>query len=204
MHKYRPRVHIIKANSLAAISSSPFSTFDFQNTSFIAVTAYQNNAVTKLKIAHNPFAKGFRERAPAKKRVSSQLSPPTQKRPRSLSPVCNHVPIAHENSWSSDSAYAQNPEYNQPFSVSPTPDSLPDSSNLYAEAATCIYPMIGSAIEGLGFQNHGFENQHQQYHNFYEHQTQNHYQSFYQDSFGFAPEPILNQNLDQNLITFLE
>ena len=73
MHKYQPILHIS--------SQSPDSlqaTFLFPETSFTTVTAYQNQQVTtlpqtippnllmllqitKLKIASNPFAKGFRE-----------------------------------------------------------------------------------------------------------------------------------------------
>ena len=35
----------------------------FKETAFIAVTAYQNDDITQLKIDHNPFAKAFRESA---------------------------------------------------------------------------------------------------------------------------------------------
>lgn len=38
-----------------------FRTIIFQETKFIAVTAYQNHRITQLKIASNPFAKGFRD-----------------------------------------------------------------------------------------------------------------------------------------------
>jgi hypothetical protein len=38
-----------------------FRTIIFSETKFIAVTAYQNHRITKLKIASNPFAKGFRD-----------------------------------------------------------------------------------------------------------------------------------------------
>ena len=93
MHKYQPRVHIIKkpddasqmANLNLLLSQNPFrystnssgvttscgpcpemeefefKTFIFPETSFIAVTAYQNQLITKLKIDSNPFAKGFRD-----------------------------------------------------------------------------------------------------------------------------------------------
>jgi T-box protein 2/T-box protein 3 len=37
-----------------------------QECEFIAVTAYQNEKVTQLKIDHNPFAKGFRDTGGAK------------------------------------------------------------------------------------------------------------------------------------------
>lgn len=36
-------------------------TFVFPSTVFTAVTAYQNQLITKLKIDSNPFAKGFRD-----------------------------------------------------------------------------------------------------------------------------------------------
>ena len=38
-----------------------FRTIVFSETKFIAVTAYQNHRITQLKIASNPFAKGFRD-----------------------------------------------------------------------------------------------------------------------------------------------
>lgn len=38
-----------------------YKTFIFNETKFIAVTAYQNHRITQLKIASNPFAKGFRD-----------------------------------------------------------------------------------------------------------------------------------------------
>lgn len=38
-----------------------YRTFIFTETKFIAVTAYQNHRITQLKIASNPFAKGFRD-----------------------------------------------------------------------------------------------------------------------------------------------
>jgi len=33
---------------------------EFPETEFVAVTAYQNEAMTQLKIDQNPFARGFR------------------------------------------------------------------------------------------------------------------------------------------------
>ena len=63
MHKYQPRILIVKCEDLDKINYAPsYASYVFPSTQFIAVTAYQNSQVTKLKIAHNPFAKGFRER----------------------------------------------------------------------------------------------------------------------------------------------
>ncbi|XP_063983791.1 T-box-containing protein TBX6L-like [Diachasmimorpha longicaudata] len=64
MHKYIPKLWIVQADSLGSfrnIWSQPSACFTFDETEFIAVTAYQNESITKLKIDNNPFAKGFRE-----------------------------------------------------------------------------------------------------------------------------------------------
>ncbi|KAL6447811.1 hypothetical protein ACFW04_000143 [Cataglyphis niger] len=64
MHKYLPTIWIIRcarATNLIDLFSHPASSFAFKETEFIAVTAYQNENITKLKINNNPFAKGFRE-----------------------------------------------------------------------------------------------------------------------------------------------
>jgi hypothetical protein len=46
MHRYIPRVHIVQASDDYAIRTGPFSTFVFDETGFIAVTAYQNDRVS--------------------------------------------------------------------------------------------------------------------------------------------------------------
>nr|VZI43877.1 unnamed protein product [Spirometra erinaceieuropaei] len=61
MHKYQPRFHLVKAKDVMRLPYSTFRTFTFKETEFIAVTAYQNEMITQLKIDHNPFAKGFRD-----------------------------------------------------------------------------------------------------------------------------------------------
>uniref|UniRef100_A0A8C1EPU1 T-box transcription factor 2a n=1 Tax=Cyprinus carpio carpio TaxID=630221 RepID=A0A8C1EPU1_CYPCA len=61
MHKYQPRFHIVRANDILKLPYSTFRTYVFPETDFIAVTAYQNDKITQLKIDHNPFAKGFRD-----------------------------------------------------------------------------------------------------------------------------------------------
>ncbi|XP_035735533.1 T-box transcription factor TBX6-like [Vespa mandarinia] len=64
MHKYQVRIWIIRCDDLTRIKdfhNYPSSAFTFKETEFIAVTAYQNENITKLKIDNNPFAKGFRD-----------------------------------------------------------------------------------------------------------------------------------------------
>ena len=68
MHKFQPRVYLVqRADGSAAnvqdIELEKFRTFVFPETQFTAVTAYQNQLITKLKIESNPFAKGFRDSA---------------------------------------------------------------------------------------------------------------------------------------------
>ncbi|CAJ0585485.1 unnamed protein product, partial [Mesorhabditis spiculigera] len=77
MHKYQPRVHVVRRDrsrpldasashatataTAAMLQAEPHRTFAFPDTQFMAVTAYQNQLITKLKIEKNPFAKGFRD-----------------------------------------------------------------------------------------------------------------------------------------------
>jgi hypothetical protein len=48
-------------NQMTGTEYQSYRTFIFSETKFIAVTAYQNHRITQLKIASNPFAKGFRD-----------------------------------------------------------------------------------------------------------------------------------------------
>ncbi|KRX74605.1 T-box transcription factor TBX20 [Trichinella sp. T6] len=68
MHKYQPRIHLVKSTNgrlsdleIFRLQEEDFKTFVFSETQFTAVTAYQNQLITKLKIDSNPFAKGFRD-----------------------------------------------------------------------------------------------------------------------------------------------
>uniref|UniRef100_A0A182P2L0 T-box domain-containing protein n=1 Tax=Anopheles epiroticus TaxID=199890 RepID=A0A182P2L0_9DIPT len=64
MHRYQPRLHVcyFTRNGVKDEKDSlTHRTFVFPETSFTAVTAYQNQRVTQLKIVSNPFAKGFRD-----------------------------------------------------------------------------------------------------------------------------------------------
>ncbi|KAF7278334.1 hypothetical protein GWI33_008549 [Rhynchophorus ferrugineus] len=65
MHRYQPRIHIVKwrehSGPITDLEQEQYRTFIFPETVFTAVTAYQNQLITKLKIDSNPFAKGFRD-----------------------------------------------------------------------------------------------------------------------------------------------
>ena len=66
MHKYQPRFHLVRASDILQLPYSTFRTYVFKESQFIAVTAYQNEKITQLKIDHNPFAKGFRDTGASK------------------------------------------------------------------------------------------------------------------------------------------
>lgn len=68
LHKYEPRVHVVRVGS----EHRRVVTYPFPETQFIAVTAYQNEEVTSLKIKYNPFAKAFLD---AKERPDDSSNP---------------------------------------------------------------------------------------------------------------------------------
>ncbi|KAI5705386.1 hypothetical protein M8J75_014438 [Diaphorina citri] len=65
MHRYQPRIHLIKwrdqGTPITDLELEQYRTYVFPESVFTAVTAYQNQLITKLKIDSNPFAKGFRD-----------------------------------------------------------------------------------------------------------------------------------------------
>ncbi|CRL05034.1 CLUMA_CG018034, isoform A [Clunio marinus] len=67
MHKYQPRFHLVRTTDILKLPYSTFRTYVFKETEFIAVTAYQNEKITQLKIDNNPFAKGFRDTGAGKR-----------------------------------------------------------------------------------------------------------------------------------------
>ncbi|XP_016840221.2 optomotor-blind protein isoform X1 [Nasonia vitripennis] len=72
MHKYQPRFHLVRANDILKLPYSTFRSYVFKETEFIAVTAYQNEKITQLKIDNNPFAKGFRDTGAGKREKNRQ------------------------------------------------------------------------------------------------------------------------------------
>ncbi|XP_027711760.1 T-box transcription factor TBX10 [Vombatus ursinus] len=96
MHRYQPRFHVVFVDprkDSERYAQENFKSFIFSETQFTAVTAYQNHRITQLKIASNPFAKGFRE-----------CDPDTW--PRAPRPVLSPVLRSSQSSQSSQSSRA--------------------------------------------------------------------------------------------------
>ncbi|XP_020787258.1 T-box-containing protein TBX6L-like [Boleophthalmus pectinirostris] len=166
MHRYYPRFHVVQADSLYTVRWGPFQTFSFPETTFTAVTAYQNPKITKLKIDHNPFAKGFREGGThSHKRCRTSGSPsakratkPAPESPQSLKRMPSHTekPLTsteqpqkgpHLSAWpleqdSSDRLHAEplDLEYDYSCEEQMVPASLPYNSYRSVEYGRYPYP----------------------------------------------------------------
>ncbi|XP_076867778.1 T-box transcription factor TBX6L isoform X2 [Brachyhypopomus gauderio] len=73
MHKYQPRLHIVQSPDPGGAYCGGYLRFTLPEAAFIAVTAYQNHEITKLKINYNPFAKGFRDNGLNRKRFRDKV-----------------------------------------------------------------------------------------------------------------------------------
>ncbi|XP_073691313.1 T-box transcription factor T isoform X2 [Garra rufa] len=102
LHKYEPRIHIVRFGGPQRM----ITTHSFPETQFIAVTAYQNEEVTALKIKYNPFAKAFldsKERSDHKdiiEDVSESQQSGYSQSGYSDSSTCLSMLSSHDN-WSS-------------------------------------------------------------------------------------------------------
>ncbi|XP_031570227.1 T-box transcription factor tbx-9-like [Actinia tenebrosa] len=74
--KYQPRIHVVEETDDGTKVSC--STYVFPETSFIAVTTYQNEELIQMKIDHNPFAKGFRDKGARRRFVPYDQRPASQ------------------------------------------------------------------------------------------------------------------------------
>ncbi|XP_028279385.1 T-box transcription factor T isoform X2 [Parambassis ranga] len=102
LHKYEPRIHIVRVGGPRRMITS----HSFPETQFIAVTAYQNEEITALKIKYNPFAKAFldaKERSDGKdgreESTENQQSGYSQSSYSDNSSPCLSMLSSHDN-WS--------------------------------------------------------------------------------------------------------
>ncbi|KAE9416661.1 hypothetical protein Angca_009929 [Angiostrongylus cantonensis] len=100
MHKYLPVLYIyhmpntvmwMDQTTPALDTSCLVAVIRYDYTAFIAVTAYQNNDVTQLKISHNPFAKGFREGSERDRKRTSASPAYSVPSPKRISPMTSDV-----------------------------------------------------------------------------------------------------------------
>ncbi|XP_039600900.1 T-box transcription factor TBX19 [Polypterus senegalus] len=85
LHKYEPQIHIVRVGG----SHKMVTNLSFPETQFIAVTAYQNEEITALKIKYNPFAKAFLD-AKERNHPKDILETPTDNQ---------HMGISHLGGW---------------------------------------------------------------------------------------------------------
>ncbi|KAK6170147.1 hypothetical protein SNE40_018612 [Patella caerulea] len=72
MQNYYPRITVAKVSDLQKEGRlQEIYHIIFPQTSFMSVTAYQNQNITQLKIARNPFAKGFRAKSTLRHSINS-------------------------------------------------------------------------------------------------------------------------------------
>uniref|UniRef100_A0A671LZY9 T-box transcription factor 16, like n=1 Tax=Sinocyclocheilus anshuiensis TaxID=1608454 RepID=A0A671LZY9_9TELE len=104
-HKLKLTNNTLNSNGLVVLHSI-YLRFTFPEAAFIAVTAYQNQEITKLKIDNNPFAKGFRDNGLNRKRLDrfvlqnngvNFFASPREARPSSLHSLCAALPVAQSS-----------------------------------------------------------------------------------------------------------
>ncbi|XP_045699880.1 T-box transcription factor T isoform X3 [Phyllostomus hastatus] len=136
LHKYEPRIHIVRVGGPQRMITSHC----FPETQFIAVTAYQNEEITALKIKYNPFAKAFldaKERSDHKDAVEDPGDGQQSGYPQSCSdtsPACLPMLQPHD-SW---------PSLGMPTHAG----MLPVTAGAGPAAGTSQYPSLWSVSNG--------------------------------------------------------
>ncbi|KAM9348919.1 T-box transcription factor TBX2b-like [Symphorus nematophorus] len=121
MHKYQPRFHIVRANDIMKLPYSTFRTYVFPETEFIAVTAYQNEKITQLKIDNNPFAKGFRDTGNGRREKRNKLTiSPLHENQSKVDRDCADSDDSCEQPSTSDPFYSPQELVSSPLLSTPT------------------------------------------------------------------------------------
>ena len=92
LHKYNPVIHVYKHDKKDANKMELAFTHFFKETQFIAVTAYQNENITSLKIKHNPFAKAFLNNKPIISVEGDTVITRSSPSPRKEQPAITYLP----------------------------------------------------------------------------------------------------------------
>ncbi|XP_029377109.1 T-box transcription factor T isoform X3 [Echeneis naucrates] len=149
LHKYEPRIHIVRVGGPRRMLTS----HSFPETQFIAVTAYQNEEITSLKIKYNPFAKAFLD---AKKRSDNDTREDANENQQSTyspsgysdnSSACLSMLSSHDN-WSG----LQMPTHSSMMPMAHNPPSATSSSQY-----TSLWSVSNSPLTPVS-QNGGINN----------------------------------------------
>ncbi|XP_010597163.1 T-box transcription factor T isoform X3 [Loxodonta africana] len=136
LHKYEPRIHIVRVGGPQRMITSHC----FPETQFIAVTAYQNEEITALKIKYNPFAKAFLDAKERSDHKDMMEEPGDSQQPgysqsySDNSPACLSMLQSHDN-WSSLGMPAHS-------------SMLPVSHNSGPSTGSSQYPNLWSVSNG--------------------------------------------------------
>ncbi|KAL3312766.1 T-box transcription factor tbx3 [Cichlidogyrus casuarinus] len=136
MHKYQPRFHLVQASDIMQLPYSTFRTYSFKETRFLAVTAYQNEKITQLKIDNNPFAKGFRDTGCGRRDKKRQVG--TGNRELLLLRNTKQNPSNNDNSVASSEDDADDLDLSRPLFSSPPKMS---SLSTYNEESNQKFPV---------------------------------------------------------------
>ena len=107
---------------------------------FIAVTAYQNDKITQLKIDNNPFAKGFRDTGSArrdKKRSASIIRSQMEKAKRAAELVHKTAPSAKVARLDNDSDTGESQVFIFPDFTLFSKQASMGSSKMKAKSTSC-------------------------------------------------------------------
>ncbi|XP_067643005.1 T-box transcription factor TBX3 [Eurosta solidaginis] len=129
MHKYQPRIHVIRTADLTQIPWAPQQAFVFPETEFVAVTAYQNDRITKLKIDNNPFAKGFRETGQSRSKRKMSSSPSDEDSDQQQQLHNQHKSGRQQGAIQLPTQIDQTNSHSQRSAVSPIMSTLPVTSD---------------------------------------------------------------------------
>uniref|UniRef100_A0A0N5AG53 T-box domain-containing protein n=1 Tax=Syphacia muris TaxID=451379 RepID=A0A0N5AG53_9BILA len=154
MHKYQPRIHILRRSRDKPLEQAvsfdlhneEYKTFQFPETQFMAVTAYQNQLITKLKIEKNPFAKGFRDPSGRSPEYDVESRPETLLVPSIYSPAILQQALFNQY-WMSKMqprlGFAPNILSQMFFgpTMTPSSSSRPLEANAFQDSEQKLFPM---------------------------------------------------------------
>lgn len=154
LYRYQPCLHIVQLPETSS-GCGTMSSHVFKETQFVAVTAYQNDKITQMKIKHNPYAKAFQGPQDSIFSRASREESIVKHAPSHTFQQCHHPhpPIALNTSH-------QLPATQQPYKVLCHPaSSWPPISptQLYDSRHAAYYTQHGPLLS-RGYQQQHYDN----------------------------------------------